>query len=331
MTPRSKAAAAPGAMEKPGLHPRNPHRHGYAFDQLIASCPELGPFVRPGAYGGSSIDFADPAAVRMLNRALLKQVHGIAQWDLPPGYLCPPVPGRADYLHHLADLLAAENGGEIPRGAQVHVLDIGVGANTIYPLLGHASFGWRFVGSDVDAGALAAARRVVEANSLSESIQLRRQTAPWIFRGLLTPGESFELSLCNPPFHASREEAQAGTRRKWMNLGRGAPGPAAPSLNFGGQAGELWCEGGEPAFVRRMVEESAAISDRCLWFTTLVSKSANLPGVLRALKQARVAARRILPMSQGQKQSRIVAWTFLSPQARAAWAQERWHQMAAAP
>jgi 23S rRNA (adenine1618-N6)-methyltransferase len=328
MKPRSKAKQVPpeGATEKPGLHPRNPHLHGYDFDQLMASCPDLAPFVRPNAYGNDSIDYADPNAVKALNRALLKHVHGIAHWDLPPGFLCPPVPGRADYLHHLADLLAGDNGGEIPRGARVRALDIGVGANTIYPLVGHATFGWRFLGSDIDAKALAAAQQIVGANGLSKAIELRRQMPPAILQSLLKEDESFELSMCNPPFHASPEEAQVGSRRKWTNLGRGSSMQATPALNFGGQGGELWCPGGEAAFVRRMIEESAVIPAQCLWFTTLLSKSSNLPGVLRALKIAQVAEHRVLPMAQGQKQSRIVAWTFFTPDARKAWAWEQSHQ-----
>ena len=326
MRSKSKAKKSPtdGGAEKPGLHPRNPHRHGYDFGQLIASSPELGPFVRPNVYGNASIDYADPTAVKMLNRALLKKIHGIAHWDLPPGFLCPPVPGRADYLHHLADLLAEANGGEIPRGAKVRVLDIGVGANVIYPLIGHATFGWRFLGSDIDAKALAAARQIVDANSLSKAIALRPQTPPAIFRGLLKEDECFDLSMCNPPFHASPDEARAGSQRKWTNLGRGSSGKVAPVLNFGGRGGELWCEGGEAVFVRRMIVESAEIHTQCLWFTTLLSRSSNLPGVLRALKQAHVQGHRILPMAQGQKQSRIVAWTFFTREAREAWACERW-------
>lgn len=327
MQPRSKVAPAPG--DKPGLHPRNPHRHGYDFDQLVASCPELGLFVRANAYGDASIDYADPVAVKTLNRALLKHLHGIVHWDIPPGFLCPPVPGRADYLHHLSDLLAEANGGKVPRGARVRVLDIGVGANVIYPLVGHATFGWHFAGSDIDAKALAAARRIVEANGLSQAIEARRQTPPAIFRGLLKEAETFDLTLCNPPFHASPEEAQAGSRRKWANLGRGNAGQAAPTLNFGGQGGELWCVGGEAAFVRRMIEESTEIPTRCLWFTTLLSKSSNLPVVLRALKQAKVQEQRIIPMAQGQKQSRIVAWTFFTQSARADWGLQRWPRLPA--
>lgn len=325
MTPTPKSApGGKGMGEKAGLHPRNPHRGGYAFDALITSSPELKTFVRPNAYGDASIDYADPAAVKALNRALLKHVHGIAHWDIPPGFLCPPVPGRADYIHHTADLLAESNGGGIPLGARVRGLDIGTGASLIYPLLGHAAFGWRFLGSDIDAKALAAAKAIIEANALTQAIALRRQVPPAIFRGLLKDGEAFDFCLCNPPFHASAEEAQAGSQRKWTNLGRSSSEQAPPVLNFGGRGGELWCPGGEAAFVRRMIEESAELPARCLWFTSLLSKSSNLPGILRALKRVGAQSHRILPMAQGQKKSRIVAWTFLTSQAREAWARERW-------
>jgi len=109
------------------LHPRNRHSGRYDFPKLIAACPELGEYVILNPYGKQSIDFANPDAVRVFNRALLRQFYGIQHWDIPAGYLCPPVPGRADYLHGLADLLAADNGGVIPRGAAVRVLDIGTG------------------------------------------------------------------------------------------------------------------------------------------------------------------------------------------------------------
>jgi 23S rRNA (adenine1618-N6)-methyltransferase len=308
---------------KEGLHPRNRHRERYDFVQLVQSCPALAPFLARNDYGGTSIDFADPEAVKTLNRALLKHHYGVSVWDIPPGYLCPPIPGRADYVHHLADLLASCNGGVVPRA--VRALDIGVGANCIYPILGHREYGWRFLGSDIDPTALAAAQRNLDANpGLAEAIHLRLQCSPsHIFQGLLLDGDSFDVCLCNPPFHASLREAREGTQRKWRNLGK-ASGAGKPSLNFGGQGRELWCEGGEAAFVRLMVEESARIPAGCLWFTTLVSKSSNLPAIRAALKLAQAREFRIIEMAQGQKKSRFVAWTYLDPGQREAWRAERW-------
>lgn len=287
------------------LHPENPHRGRYDFKQLIAVSSELAVFVSPNAYGDESIDFADPAAVRALNRALLIQHYNIKGWDMPAQYLCPPIPGRADYLHYLADLLAES--GVVPTGARL--LDIGTGANCIYPLIGHRAFGWQFVGSDIDPVALANAQRIIDANGLKDAIGLRLQNSgESIFDGVIKPDESFDLTLCNPPFHASLADANQGTQRKWKNLGKSAA--RQPMLNFGGQGAELWCRGGEETFVCRMIEESVRFKTRCRWFTTLISKSSSLPGVYRALKKAGVRDYRTVEMAQGQKKSRFVAWTF---------------------
>lgn len=304
---------------KPGLHPRNRHRGLYDFTRLVAVCPELARFVAPNAHGDLSIDFAKAQAVRALNRALLQDGYGVCGWDIPPAYLCPPIPGRADYLHVIADLLAADNGGVIARGAAVRGLDIGVGANGVYPLIGHSEYGWSFVGSDIDPLALASLQRVIDANAgLGEFIELRLQSSPEkIFSGVLQGDEVFDFTLCNPPFHASLDEAQDGSARKWRNLGKLTTGKSArlhdaPHLNFGGQGAELWCPGGELAFVRRMIDESSAYQARCWWFTTLVSKATSLPAFYAALRQAGGREWKTFDMAQGQKKSRVLAWSFFS-------------------
>lgn len=286
---------------KEGLHPRNHFRARYDFPRLIARSPALAPFVKVNANGGDSIDYTDPQAVKALNQALLKQACGLEHWDIPPGCLCPPIPGRSDYLHHLADLI------ERRRGSEVRVLDIGTGASCIYPLIGASEHGWSFVGAELDPAALRWARKLAAANPrVAGLIECRLQkSALNCLVGIILPGERFDLTMCNPPFHASAAEAAAGTRRKLRNLG-----VKSAALNFGGRAGEPWCAGGELAFIRRMIKESAGFAERCGWFTTLVSKSQHLPRLETALRQVNAAEVRIIGMAHGQKKSRILAWTF---------------------
>ena len=312
-------------QEKSGLHARNRHRSRYDFPALIASSPELAAFVAENAWGDLSVDFADPAAVKALNRALLRHFYQIAEWDIPEGYLCPPIPGRADYLHHLADLLASCNRGEVPRGKNITVLDVGIGANCIYPIIGLHDYGWRFTGSDTDEVALASAKKIIAQNPLlTHNVRLRLQKQPQqIFTNIIKPNERYDATLCNPPFHASAEEAASGTRRKRQNLGQGNP-DGAPLLNFGGQSNELWCEGGEALFISRMVSESRTLAQNCFWFTSLVAKKETLPLIYQALEEAGAVTVRTLDMAQGQKVSRIVAWTFLNARQQAAWVASRW-------
>jgi len=307
-------------QSKPTLHPRNRHQGRYDFPSLIKAHPDLARFTLTNPHGKPSIDFANPEAVLVFNPALLKAQYGIQHWDIPANYLCPPIPGRADYLHVAADLLAADNAGQLLKGAQVRVLDIGVGANCIYPLLGHSDYRWRFLGSDIDPVALASAKAIIQANGLDKVINLRQQSNPaHILSGLLKDDERFDLTLCNPPFHASREEATRGSQRKWKNLGKQDPKRKLPVLNFGGQNNELWCEGGEIRFVTQLINESAQYASQTLWFTSLVSKASNLPALEVALKKVGAAAVRVVEMGQGQKQSRMLAWSFHDDAARQAW------------
>lgn len=325
--PRKPApAAVKTAPSKGELHPRNRHQGHYDFPALIKASPELGQFVISNPYGKPSIDFANPQAVKVFNRALLAQYYGIRHWDIPDGYLCPPIPGRADYLHNLADLLATDNAGQIPRGTAIQALDVGVGANAIYPLIGHCEYGWHFIGADIAPAALASARAIVQANSaLQGAIELRQQSdAAHVFVGLLQADERIDLTLCNPPFHASAEDATRGSTRKWRNLGKLDPKRKLPVLNFGGQAAELWCPGGEAAFLKRMASESAQVAEQVLWFSSLVSKGGNVELLQGWLARAGASEVRILGMSQGQKQSRLVAWTFKDAAQREAWRQGRW-------
>lgn len=308
------------------LHSRNRHRQRYDFKALIESSPALLAFVKPNNYGDESIDFFNPEAVKALNKALLKHHYGVEHWDIPDNYLCPPIPGRADYIHHIADLLAQNNGGNLLIGEHIKCLDVGVGANCVYPIIGNVEYGWRFVGSDIDPAAIDSAKKIVEANPLiSEEIELRMQpNSRFIFEGIVKPGEQFDLAICNPPFHSSKEEAQAGTVRKLRNLKHKKD--LKPVLNFGGNSNELWCEGGEQKFVRDMIFESRRFANSCFWFSSLISKEANLKSIYKTLKKVEAISVKTIPMGQGNKVSRIVAWTFLTPAEQKEWKTKRWNK-----
>lgn len=296
---------------KPMLHPRNQHREGYDFQRLIVKSPELEAFITRNPRGQMTINFQDAGAVRLLNKALLLTHYEIDFWDIPASYLCPPIPGRVDYIHYLADLLAESNGQKIPRGSDIKALDIGTGASLVYPLTGQHEYGWAFTGVDIDPVSIESARQICEQNGLN--IRIKRQNNPEdIFAAVVGPDDIFHITLCNPPFHASLARAEEGTLRKWRNLGKGH----TAELNFGGQNAELWCPGGEIGFIARMIEQSMNFAEQCLWFTCLVSKNDNLKPISRLLKKAKVAEFKVVEMAQGQKTSRFIAWTYHSERQR---------------
>jgi 23S rRNA (adenine1618-N6)-methyltransferase len=275
--------------------------------KLAAVHPPLAPQLLRDARGELSIDFANALSVRALNQALLKHDYAIAHFELPAGYLCPPIPGRADYVHVVADLLASTPGNDGAAGSAVRVLDIGVGANCIYPLLGQREYGWQFVGADINTAALAVAQQIIDANHLTASITLRHQAQRGqIFTGVIQPDDVFALTMCNPPFHASATEVAQHRRRKWAGLGKADAG-----LNFGGQDAELWCTGGEASFVKRMVQQSAAFGAQVRWFSSLIARAEHLYALQKQLSKVGALEVRILPMAQGNKLSRVLAWRFM--------------------
>ena len=95
-------------------------------------------------------------------------------------------------------------------------------------------------------------------------------------------------------------------------------------LNFGGQKAELWCEGGEAAFLANMIAQSKEFATQCLWFSSLVSKKENLPGAKKALSRVGARQVRVIDMAQGNKVSRILSWSFLDEEGlRRGWSSAR--------
>jgi len=313
------------ATEKAVLHSRNKHREQYDFKTLTAVCPELAKHVKTNAFGIETIDFANPRAVKWLNKALLKQYYSVEFWDIPTGYLCPPIPGRADYIHHIAELLGSSNNGKIPVGNKIKCMDIGVGAGCIYPVIGTKEYGWSFIGSDIDTKALDSAHRIIHDNAfLIKNITLRFQENPKdIFHGIMERTEPVDVTICNPPFHSSAEESEQSTLKKMSSLKNKKI--TTPVLNFGGQSNELWCEGGEVRFIRDMIRQSKQFSANCFWFSTLVAKKDHLALILEARKSVGAFQMKTIPMGQGTKISRIVAWTFLNSAQQKKWKETRWN------
>ena len=310
--------------EKSRLHSRNKNRERYDLSALIIANPELKNYVKPNKFGDDSVDFSNPQAVKNLNTAILNHYYGVEHWDFPDENLCPPIPGRADYIHHIADLLSGNNFGRIPEGDKITCLDVGTGASCIYPIIGVTEYNWKFIGSEISEESIAAAEGIISSNSsLKDKIECRLQKNPKnIFLGVIQKEDKIDITICNPPFHSSIEEAQKGSRRKIKNLkGRKVK---TPELNFAGINKELICFGGESQFIETMIRESKVRANSCFWFSTLVSKQSNVKRVTKILEEMKAVQIKTIPMGTGNKSSRIVAWTFLSKEQQNEWRDTRW-------
>ena len=317
MSPLHRTKKNQTKPNRKGLHPRNLHNQGYDFPSLVKSYPLLAPHVKTNAYGNLSIEFADPMAVKALNAALLKRHYNIIDWDIPEGALCPPIPGRVDYIHYIAELLGCGEPTTNLTNTQpkITLLDIGTGANGIYPLLACQIYGWHCAGSDINTQSLENVASIIAKNAqLKDCFTLRTQhDKNNIFEGIIQAGEFFDVSVCNPPFHASQEEALKSSQRKLNNLARnrGDQTTTSTTLNFGGLEAELWYKGGERMFLKKLIKESHVFSTQCRWFTSLVSKNDNVQPAKKLIRKLGALDIREIEMQQGNKITRILAWTFI--------------------
>jgi len=222
--------------------------------------------------------------------------------------LIPPIPGRLDYLLHVRDFLSEKFNSVVD--FKLRGLDIGTGANGIYCILGAQHFNWNMVGTESDAKAVEIAKANIQhTKALLDKVEIRHQeNKSFLFATIIQPNERFDFTICNPPFHSSKEEALKGSLRKFKNLG-GATNKKELSLNFEGQANELWCNGGEALFIKRLIRESIRFKDQVKVFTSLVAKADNLLKIEKQLKKVK-ANYHIIPMSQGHKISRCILWWF---------------------
>lgn len=278
------------------MHPNNIHNSSYDFTVLQKCNPDLSTYVFVNKHQNETIDFSNATAVIALNKAILYHHYNIRNWKLPLGYLCPPIPSRADYIHHLADIV------ENNRSAKG--LDIGVGANCIYPILGSQIYAWNMVGVDISEDSVKIAKQ--NATEALTDIDIRYQDDPsHIFQNAIHKGEYFDFTMCNPPFYSSAQEAEKANLQKNKNLHLSE----SKTRNFGGHSNELWCNGGEALFIKRMIKQSVSFKDQVGVFTTLVSKSENLPKLIKQLTKLK-ASHSIIDMQQGNKKSRILTWRF---------------------
>ncbi|WP_144894915.1 23S rRNA (adenine(1618)-N(6))-methyltransferase RlmF [Lutibacter sp. Hel_I_33_5] len=284
-------------MTEKKLHPKNKFNKGYNFNELIINNPSLKEFVLENKFGNLSIDFSNTKAVKELNKALLFSYDKISIWDFPDENLCPPIPGRLDYIHYLNDLIVDKN--------DIKVLDIGTGATCIYPLLGVTEYDWSFVATDIDLDSLDTAQDIIDDNNFDHKIELRQQFDEMnILKGIIEENDSFTVTMCNPPFYKSAEEARGANKRKSRNLGNNAV------RNFSGNNNELWYVGGEKAFLHTYLYESSQFPKTSTWFTSLVSKKENVESLKKSSKKLNVSEFKVIPMSQGNKVTRIVCWRF---------------------
>ncbi len=283
------------------MHQDNPHKNGYDFSLLEKENPSLAIYIQKSKKG-KTIDFTNNKAIIALNKALLNSHYGISFWEFNASNLCPPIPSRIEYLLQINDFLK-QQGSKAP----FDVLDIGTGATCIYPILGNKLLQWRFVGVDCNNKSMVSANTIIQKNKLKSSISLRLQKdKKHILKNVILPKDAFTISICNPPFYRSKDEAVYNNEQKWKKLQK----EIGTGRNFSGIADELWYPGGEKAFLHNYLYESSIYKEQFQWFSSLISKKENVKSMLASFKKMQVKEQHQIPIRIGNKQMRILCWKF---------------------
>ena len=88
-------------------------------------------------------------------------------------------------------------------------MDIGTGANLIYPILASRHFNWQCTASEVDLDSLKNAQEIIANNSNLKDIELRHQKFKnSILEHIIQPTDVFDVVVCNPPFYKTRTDAE---------------------------------------------------------------------------------------------------------------------------
>lgn len=280
------------------LHPKNPYTTDYDFDELVKHNETLGKYIVRNKHGIKTIKFGDQRAVKALNKALLKSRYDV-HWDIPKGYVCPSIPGRLNYLLHVADLLPKKD---------IKMLDVGTGANLIYPILGTCHFSWQCTATELHPDSISHAQQTIAHNPALETVDLRVQKdKECILDHIIQPDDKFDVLVCNPPFYKNAEDAQKKNERKVRNL----QSKQKTKLNFAGRSSELWTEGGESQFITQLAEESVQFRDQVGLFTALISRMDSIEGITDMIGSIPRTEVEVVDMGLGNKKSRFITWKFI--------------------
>ncbi|TFK22029.1 hypothetical protein FA15DRAFT_644769 [Coprinopsis marcescibilis] len=300
------------------MHARNPYKNGIDFRRLTGNYESLRTHIYLTNDGQCSLDFRDENAQRCcreLTKAILKCDFGV-DLELPEDRLCPPVPNRLNYILWIQDIIAASRWSKSGPGTaerRIRGLDIGTGASAIYPLLACSlEGGWQMVGTELDHKSYEYAKRNVDMSDMSTRIQIREAGAEILGPLFDEREESFDFTMCNPPFYSSQTEIERLKGEKEGLPSQVCTGGELEMVYSGvASSDDDWeRQGGEVAFVGRMVSESARVRERCRWFTSMLGRLSSVPKITAVLKCFEISNYIVTEFVQGRTRRWAIGWSF---------------------
>ena len=201
-----------------------------------------------------SFDWSNNDFSLLMAKSILDYYFDIKYYHVPKGYLIPPIPSRLNYINLINSSL-----NEI-KEENIMGIDIGTGANIIYPILGNSVYNWKFICSEINNDAYNNAKIILQKNNLEKNINLIKQNNKNnIFLGILNQEKKYTFSMSNPPYYDYEQEIKIEDKKR------------DNEFNFD----EVYYKNGELGFFERYFQESICYKKNIFLFTILIGKKSN--------------------------------------------------------
>ena len=235
------------------------------FLTLIKEFPELKKYILKQNEDNEEefqFDWSNNELSLLMDKSILNYYFDIKYYDIPKGFLIPPIPSRINYINLINSIITKLiNDIDIKN---IIGIDIGTGANIIYPILGYSIYKWKFICTEINKEAYNNAKLILQKNNLENNINIIKQNnKDNIFISILNRENKYIFSMCNPPYYNYENEIKLEDKKR------------DNEYNFD----EIYYKNGEYGFFQRYFEESICYKNNVFLYTILIGKKINAENI----------------------------------------------------
>ena len=242
-------------------------------------------------------DWSNNELSLLMDKSILNYYFDIKYYDIPKGFLIPPIPSRINYINLINSIIA-----KLIKDIDIKNIigiDIGTGANIIYPILGYSIYKWKFICTEINKEAYNNAKLILQKNNLENNINIIKQNnKDNIFISILNRENKYIFSMCNPPYYNYENEIKLEDKKR------------DNEYNFD----EIYYKNGEYGFFQRYFEESICYKNNVFLYTILIGKKINAENIYDKLSSYNdiIKIYNMQKILTGNNVRYIIYWSFFN-------------------
>jgi 23S rRNA (adenine1618-N6)-methyltransferase len=270
------------------------------FLTLIKEFPELKKYILKQNEDNEDefqFDWSNNELSLLMDKSILNYYFNIKYYDIPNGFLIPPIPSRINYINLINSIIT-----KLIKDIDIKNIigiDIGTGANIIYPILGYSIYKWKFICTEINKEAYNNAKLILQKNNLENNINIIKQNnKDNIFISILNRENKYIFSMCNPPYYNYENEIKLEDKKR------------DNEYNFD----EIYYKNGEYGFFQRYFEESICYKNNVFLYTILIGKKINAENIYDKLSSYNdiIKIYNMQKILTGNNVRYIIYWSFFN-------------------